>query len=82
MSTTDDASTESTIDPPPLLDEVGLAGSAAGVDLVDADDRQPAVVRGSYRIAAGDHEQCRVILDIEGRDQLLDTARERVEVLS
>ncbi len=61
-----------------LPDDFGVRGKAAAY--LGADDgRTPGIIRGSRR-EPEDH--VRVLLDLEGEDQLLDTDRSRVEVLS
>jgi len=60
-----------------LPDDFGVRGKAAAY--VDGDERTPGIIKGS-RQEPEDH--VRVMLDLEGEDQLLDTDRTRVEVLA
>lgn len=63
-----------------LPDDFGVAGRAAAH--VTDDGREPAVIRGSERIEYEDGESIRVLLDLEDQDRLLNTDRDRVEVLA
>jgi len=64
-----------------LPDDFGVAGRAAAHIGPDG-KREPAMIRGSRRIEHGDEEHIRVMLDLEGQEELLDTDRDRVEVLA
>jgi len=64
-----------------LPDDFGVAGRAAA-HIGPDDERTPAVIRGSRRIEHEDEEHIRVMLDLEGQEELLDTDRDRVEVLA
>jgi len=61
-----------------LPDDFGIVGKAAA-HIDPHGDRTPAVIKGSRREP---EENARVLLSIEGEDQLLDTDRSRVEVLA
>jgi len=64
-----------------LPDDFGVAGRAAAHVGPDG-EREPAVIRGSRRIEHEGGESVRVLLDLEGQEELLDTDRDRVEVLA
>jgi len=61
-----------------LPDDFGVRGKAAAYVGAD-DERTPGIIQGSRREP---EDNVRVILDLEDEDQLLDTNRENVEVLS
>lgn len=60
-----------------LPDDFGVRGKAAAHIGAD-DERTPGIIKGSRREP---EDRARLILDLEGEDQLLDTDRSRVEVL-
>lgn len=62
-------------------DDFGVAGRAA-VYLGSDDEHTPAVIKGSRRIEHEGGESIRVLLDLEGQEPLLNTDRDRVEVLA
>lgn len=64
-----------------LQDDFGVAGRAAAY-IGDDDERTPAVIRGSQCIEHDGDQWIRVQLDLEGQEVLLDTDRDRVEVLA
>jgi hypothetical protein len=61
-----------------LPDDYGVRGKAAAHTGSDG-ERTPGIIVGSRREP---EEQARVLLDLKDEDQLLDTNRARVEVLS
>ena len=62
-------------------DDVGLAGMAVGVTRVDG-THQPGIVRGTRDVTVDDETLAtRVLVDVEGNDQLVDTDADRVEVV-
>lgn len=64
-----------------LPDDFGVRGRAAA-HAPDEDERQPGMIRGSYRIKQGETVHAvRVLLSLDDQDALLDTDRDRVEVL-
>ena len=61
-----------------LPDDFGVRGKAAAYLGADG-ERTPGIIKGSRQEP---EDNVRVILDLEDADQLLDTDRSRVEVLS
>lgn len=64
-----------------LPDDFSVAGRAAA-HIRDDGDREPAVIKGSRRIEHADGESIRVLLSLEDQEALLDTDRDRIEVLA
>jgi len=74
---TDDTTDETDGSP----DAFGVAGRAAASP-GDEGERTPAVIKGPRRIEHDRGESIRLLLDLEGQEQLLNTDRDRIEVLA